>query len=88
MNFDTNILLALLFAVILLYIAGRILFVPIKLLGKLVVNAALGGAALWLVNTFGGVVGLHVGINIVTVLAAGLLGIPGLLMLIVLQYMK
>ena len=87
MTIDPNMLLAYLFGIILLYIVGKVLFIPIKFLGKLVLNAVIGGGVLWVLNIFGGAIGIHVGINILTALAVGLLGIPGIVMLIILQYL-
>ncbi len=84
---DTNTLLAFLFAIVLLYIVGRVLFVPLKFLGKLLLNAVIGGAVLWVLNIFGGAIGIHVGINVVTALIVGFLGIPGVLLLVILQFL-
>ena len=88
MGIEANTLLAYLFGIILLYILVKVLFVPLKYMGKLIVNAVLGGTALWVLNVFGGVLGIQIGINIVTALAVGLLGIPGVLLLLVLQYIN
>lgn len=88
MGLDTNTMLAYLFAIILLYIVGKVLFIPIKFLAKLVLNAVIGGIILWVLNVFGGTIGIHIGINVVTALIAGLLGIPGVVLLIILQYLK
>jgi len=87
MTIDTNMLVAYLFGIILLYIFGKVLFVPIKFLGKIVLNAIIGGGVLWILNILGGAIGIHVGINVITALAVGLLGIPGVIMLIILQYL-
>ncbi len=51
---------------------------PLKCLLRLVGNSVLGAAALFAINTVFGFTGLGVGINMVTVFAAGLLGIPGI----------
>lgn len=87
MAVDTNTLFAFLIGIILLYIVGRLLVFPIKILWKLILNGVIGGAVLWVINVFGGAVGIHVGINVVTALAAGFLGIPGVILLVILQYM-
>ena len=55
-----------------------------KLLG-LIANIVLGIVVLWLVNTFGGSVGIYVPINIITILVVGLGGLPGVILLIVLS---
>ena len=54
-------------------------------LGKLLARSALGMALLWLFNLAAGPAGLHVGLNFLTGLAVGLLGLPGLGMLLLLQ---
>lgn len=88
MDFDSNTLFAYFFGVVLLYMVGRVLFVPLKFIVRLIFNVLLGGASLWLLNIFGSSVGINIGINIVTALIVGLLGIPGLILLIILQYIK
>ena len=72
-------------ALLLLFLGGKLFRVPIKVLGRLLFNAVLGGIALIIVNLLGGFVGIAVGINPVTALCAGILGIPGVALLLVLQ---
>jgi inhibitor of the pro-sigma K processing machinery len=48
----------------------------------------IGGLALWLLNIFGGAIGINIGINVVTALVAGILGVPGVILLIILIYLK
>ncbi|SFM45670.1 pro-sigmaK processing inhibitor BofA family protein [Salibacterium qingdaonense] len=50
--------------------------------GNLLVKLILGALALFFLNAFGTAVGYHLPINTVTVSVSGLLGIPGILMLI------
>ena len=88
MGAETNTLLAYLFGLIVLYVIGRILIIPLKFLTKLLVNAVLGGVTLWLLNVFGGAMGINVGINVITALVVGLLGIPGVILLVILNYLK
>ena len=45
----------------------------------------LGALALWLVNAFGGLMGLHVEVNPFTALAVGFLGLPGAVLVILLN---
>ncbi len=77
---------------IVLYTAGAaILFVavllikPLRSLLKVVVNASIGCVALFAFNFIGGFIGMSIGVNIFTALAIGILGIPGFIMLFVLQ---
>lgn len=72
--------------VLLLYLLGRVLLVPLKYVSKLLINAVVGGILLWVLNVFGNFIGLHIPINPITALTAGFLGIPGVVLLVVLQY--
>lgn len=72
-----------LIGLLVLFLLVKIFAWPIKILLKLIVNGMLGGILLWLVNLIGGGFGLYIGINIVTALIAGILGIPGVLFLII-----
>jgi inhibitor of the pro-sigma K processing machinery len=52
----------------------------------MVINGVIGAIVLFIINIFGGLVGITIGINPVTALTAGLLGIPGIILLLFLQY--
>lgn len=83
-----NTVIIFLFGIILLYILIKALAVPLKYLGMLIVNVILGGLGLWLVNVFGGAIGIQLGINLVTAAVVGVLGVPGVLLLVTLQWLK
>ena len=57
---DYNILLAYAVGLLLLYLAARLLYLPIKLVAILIYNGLLGGVMLWLLNLVGGYVGFHI----------------------------
>lgn len=59
----------------------RLLMLPIRLAIKLLIHAAGGLLCLWMLNTLAPITGFVFPINAVTVLTAGVLGIPGLLLL-------
>lgn len=59
-----------------LFIFGRIFIRPIKVVLKLVLNSILGGFAIFLINLIGGIWGFHIGLNIITSILVGLLGLP------------
>ncbi len=79
---DFPVILAYIFGIILIYLVGRIFLMPIKLVFRLIYNALIGGAMLWVVNFVGGHIGFTIGINPVTALVAGFLGLPGVILLI------
>ncbi len=82
---DFNVLIAFVFAALLLYVIARLLLVPIRLIVKLIGNVFIGGFLLVLFNLVGSLFGLNVGINVITALVVGFLGVPGLVMLIFIQ---
>jgi len=88
MAVGVNTMLIYLIGLILVYLLIKALIVPLKYLGKLVINVGLGGLGLWLINMFSGTIGVQIGINFVTAMVVGLLGVPGLLLLMTLQWLK
>ena len=77
--------LAYVFGLILLYFAGWLLLVPFKGILKLLLNALIGGVVLVLLNLFGSNWGIHIGVNPITALVTGFLGIPGVILILLLQ---
>lgn len=66
-----------------LFIIGKIFIVPLKLIVKLTFNSILGGLLIFAINLIGGILGFHIGLNFLTSIMVGLLGIPGAVCLIV-----
>ena len=64
-------------------IIGKIFIVPIKMIVKLLINSVIGVALLYIINLIGGIWGLHIGINFVTAIFVGLLGVPGAILLVI-----
>ena len=67
----------------LIYIFGRLLIVPVKMLLKLLASSVAGGIILLLINAAGGVIGIMVPVNIATAAVTGVLGVPGVLALLI-----
>ena len=82
---DGNSIIIYLGCIIFLFIIGKIFILPLKFIIKLIGNSILGAILLFVVNLVGGVFGFHIGINIVTAIATGILGIPGVILLIILK---
>lgn len=83
---DITVVFAYLFGIIILYLLAQIFYVPLKTLVKLIFNGIIGGLLLALFNIVGSYWGLCLAINPITALVAGLLGLPGILLLLVLRY--
>ncbi len=80
-----NYIVAFLFGVLALYILVRLLYFPARYLLKIMGNIVIGGVLLALFNLLGGVWGLFIGVNVFTAAVVGFLGLPGIIMLLVLQ---
>ena len=68
-----------------IFIFGRIFIVPIKKITKLMINSVLGGIAIYIINMIGVNFGFHIGLNVITSLIAGVLGLPGVICLIIVK---
>ena len=69
----------------LMCLVGYLLLVPMRFVWRLAAGGVLGALALWLVNAFGGLLGLHVEVNPFTALAVGFLGLPGAVLVVLLN---
>ncbi|WZL79524.1 pro-sigmaK processing inhibitor BofA family protein [Eubacteriales bacterium mix99] len=81
-----NVIIAYALGLALLYFVGWLLLVPMKWLLRFLLNGVIGGVALWVLNLLGGLTGITVAINFVTALTVGFLGIPGLVLILLLQF--
>jgi len=59
---------------------------PMKWLLKLLVNTILGFIGLFVFNWLGSYIGLSLGINIINAAVVGVLGLPGLVLLLFLKW--
>ena len=86
LNIPFDIVLAYALGLVLLYLIGWLLLVPLKFLLRFLISGIIGGVALWILNQVGGLIGVTIAINPITALTIGLLGIPGLLLILLLQF--
>lgn len=73
-------------AVVAVFIILKILAWPIKKIIKILINIAIGGALLLLVNYIGGYFNFNIPLNWISALIVGVLGIPGVIILAILQF--
>ncbi|MBZ9684837.1 pro-sigmaK processing inhibitor BofA family protein [Clostridium estertheticum] len=78
-----EVVLYFLIAIVAMVILVKLFSWPLKILGKLILNGALGVFLLLLVNFIGGSVDIIIPINAVSALIAGFLGVPGVIFLII-----
>ncbi|MCI9016473.1 MAG: hypothetical protein HFJ53_04860 [Clostridia bacterium] len=69
-----------------LFIFGKIFILPIKSIIKLVINSLLGGVIIYIINMIGLMFNFHIGLNYITAIFIGILGIPGAILLIILRF--
>ena len=69
-----------------IFIIGKLFLFPIKKILKLVLNTIIGGVIIYIINLVGANFGFHIGLNVITSLIVGILGIPGAILLIILQF--
>ncbi len=77
------IAIALLF---LLLVVFKLFSAPLRLALKIGLNTALGFLALAVLDWLGPLLGLHIGVNLINALIVGILGLPGLALLVLLQW--
>lgn len=68
-----------------LFLIGRVFALPVKKVLKLVFNSILGGGLIYVINIIGSSFGFHIGLNLVTSITVGILGIPGAIALILIK---
>lgn len=82
---DNNTLIIYIACICFLFLFGRIFILPIKSILKLVLNSILGGLIIYLINVVGSLFSFHIGLNYITAILVGILGVPGAILLVVLK---
>ena len=80
-----NYLTIILTAIVVLLLAKFVFHVSIKRIIELIINIILGIIVLWIINKFGGSLGINIPLNIITGLVVGILGLPGVIILLLLN---
>lgn len=82
---DIGIVLAYSAGIMLIFMLSWILVIPFKIVGKFVLNALIGGLLIILFNFFGQLTGVNIGVNEITALIVGLLGVPGFIAILAIK---
>ncbi len=80
---EASFVIAFAVGILVLCLIGKIVSLPMHILWKLISNSVIGAVMLWVVNLFG--VGIE--ITFLKALIAGALGIPGVLGLVIYQFL-
>jgi inhibitor of the pro-sigma K processing machinery len=82
---DFNNIITYIACIFFLFIFGRIFIIPIKTILKLVINSILGGLTIFIINLIGSFFNFHIGLNIITSIFVGILGIPGVVVIVIIK---
>lgn len=83
---DFTMILPILIGVGILFIVLKLLALPMKLIIKLVINGIVGGILIFVVNLIGANFGFMIDLNWITALIVGILGVPGVVIVAILQF--
>ena len=84
---DFSVIVVIAAIVLAVIVVLRILAKPIRFFFKLLINTVLGFVLLWLINFFGGGIGIALELSLMNALIVGLLGIPGVLLLLAVHFL-
>lgn len=82
---EYNMLFAYLIGIVVLFLLGRLLIVPIKFALKVIYHLAIGVVVLIAINFIGKYYNFQISLNGLTALITGTLGLPGLVMIVLLK---
>lgn len=82
MGMEVGIFLAYAMGMLLVYLTGKYLMVPVKWLARLMVNSVIGGVIIFAIDCLGANLNVFVPLNPVTAVIVGVLGLPGVLLLV------
>lgn len=82
---DITTILFYLAGLALIFLFGMLLVVPFKILMRLLLNGIMGGIVLFLFNLVGGIFNLYLAINPLNAIIVGFLGVPGVILLLIVQ---
>ena len=82
---DNRIILTFIACIAILIIFGKYFSFPIKKIVKLVGNSILGAIIIFLINLVGTSFNFHIGFSIINSIIVGILGIPGVILLVILR---
>lgn len=85
MGMDMSVLLTYAGAIILILVLGKLFLWPLKMIFKLAVNSIAGGIVILIINYIGAFFGVMIPLNMINALIVGVLGIPGAVLLLILN---
>lgn len=83
---DFTMILPILIGVAVLFIVLKLLALPMKIIIKLVINGLVGGLVIFVINLIGANFGFMIDLTWITALIVGFLGVPGVVIVAILQF--
>ena len=84
---DVKTILAIALAgVLLLFLSAKALSAPLRIAFRAALNTLLGLGTLLLLNSAADITGLSLGVNLFNAIVVGILGVPGLILLLLVQW--
>jgi inhibitor of the pro-sigma K processing machinery len=81
------IILAWIVGVLIVFAFGKAMLLPLKVILRLVINGIIGGIVILIINLIGTPLGFTISLNPISALVAGILGLPGVILLVILKYL-
>jgi inhibitor of the pro-sigma K processing machinery len=81
------IILAWIIGILIVMAFGKVLLLPLKVIGRLVLNGIIGGIAIFVINLLGAPLGFTISLNLISALIAGILGLPGIILLVIFKFL-
>ncbi len=82
---DVGLILAYSAGIMIVFMISWIFVTPLKFLGRLILNSLLGAVFLILFNLVAQYFNFHIGVNLMTAMMLGILGIPGFIAILLLK---
>lgn len=84
MGVQMGVFLTYVGAIVLIFLVGKIFLWPLKIVLKLAASSLIGGLAILLINWVGTGFGVLIPLNLISAVIVGVLGIPGVVLLLIL----
>lgn len=82
---NISIILPFIGALVVLFVVLKILALPLKIIIKLLINGLIGGGIIFLINLIGANFGFILPLEWWSAILVGILGIPGAIILVLIQ---
>ena len=85
MGVQMGVFLTYVGAIVLIFLVGKIFLWHLKLVLKLAASSVIGGLAILIINALGAGFGLLIPLNLISAVIVGILGVPGVILLLILN---